>query len=303
MGKRKTKQPSDLDVTESVEMTHSTPHNTPPSTLTRMSPKPIPAPTYDGTTDVDEFLEQFDAISEHNGWSSDENKLRLKLALKGSVSLGVSAVTYPEMCRQLKQQYAPSMDTATALLKAVKRQASENIYQFTQRLRKLVVTALPSLTEEQREEQVKREIITSVPSGSQLAWTLKLAPPQTVEETVEVIHKFNEFNGGQTKLNRVEADDIIELKKDLEQQAALQRTNQEEMFKQFASLQSGLMEQILATQTQMAATQQEVMSQLAAAKSSDHRDIRCYNCNGRGHFARECKKPKRGAGNANVQSS
>lgn len=296
MGRRKTRQSSDLDLTAVTELT--------PSTQARMSPKPIPAPTYDGTTDVEEFLGQFEAIAQHNGWSPEECKLRLKLALKGTVGQGVNAVSYKEMCRQLQTQYAPSIDMATALLKSVKRQNSENIYQFTERVRKLIVIALPDLTEKQREQQVKREVITSVSPGSQLAWTLKLAPPATIEETVEIIHKFNEFSGGHCKVNRVESEELLELRKEIEKQSATQKASQEEMFKQFASLQATMMEQMLTAQKQMAATQQEAMAQLMAANTSGQRDaVRCYNCNGRGHYSKECKKPKRVSGNDGVQSS
>ena len=299
MGKRKTRQSSELDIAEYSHMTHSTP------VPARMSQQPIPAPSYDGTTDVEDFLMQFGAIAQHNGWSQDECKLRLSLSLKGSVSRGVNADTYKGMCRQLQQQYAPSNEMATALLKEVKKHASENIYQFAERVRKLVSKALPDLDKGQQQQQVKQELIASVPSGSQLAWTLRLAPPDTVEETVDVIHKFHEFSGSRIKVNRIETDELQDIRNELEKQAAAQRATQEEMFKQFATLQTTMMEQIVATQQKMAAAQQELLTHVVSSKSSGQRDNRCFNCNSRGHYARDCRKPRRAtvAGNGDVQSS
>ena len=125
--------------------------------------QPIPAPLFDGTTDVERFLEQFDAIAEHNRWNSEERRLRLTLSLKGPASRGVGGESYEVMCEQLRVQYALTEEVASAMLKELRPSKNENIYQFAERVTKLVQKAFSELSEEQQAQQVKRELIDSVP--------------------------------------------------------------------------------------------------------------------------------------------
>ena len=270
---------------------------------TPASLQPIPAPVFDGSTDVERFLDQFEAIADHNLWSPEERQLRLTLSLQGPASRGVGGECYEAMCEQLRVQYALSEEVASTLLKDIRQGKNENIYQFAERVTKLVRKAYPGLNDEQRAQQVKREVIAFVPENSQLAWTLRLSPPESLDEVISVIHKYDAFSKQSTRINRVEMEEVKELREQMQKQAADQLASQESMMKQFAAMQSTLLEQLAATQTQIVSMQQEVLaSRTSTAAAAKPREVRCYNCNERGHYARECRKPKK-SGNDQVQSS
>lgn len=81
--------------------------------------------------------------------------------------------------------------------------------------------------------------------------------------------------------------------------------SQTALLKHFAEMQSKFMQQMLDTQKQMAASQQAMMTQLTSTtmrSQQPQREVRCYNCNGRGHVARYCDKPKP-SGNDQVQAN
>ena len=73
----------------------------------------------------------------------------------------------------LHKQYALTEDVASRLLKDIRRKRNENVFQFSQRVTRLVHKVYPELSTAQQEHQVKRELISTVPQGSQLAWTLR----------------------------------------------------------------------------------------------------------------------------------
>ena len=158
------------------------------------------------------------------------------------------------------------------------------------------------MSEEQQAQQVKRELIASVPQNSQLAWTLRLSPPSSLEEVISIINKYNAFSRHDTLINHVETEEVKELKEQLQKQAADQLASQESMMKQFASMQSALLEQLAETQKQIVSVQQQVLAGQSPAGANKARELRCYNCNGKGHYARDCRKPKK-SGNDEVQTS
>ena len=260
----------------------------------------IPAPTFDGTTDVDVFLQQFNEIADHNRWSEVERRLRLGIALRGPATSGIDGETYAIMCEQLHKQYALTEDVASRLLKDIRRERNENIFQFSQRVTQLVRKVYPELSADQQDQQVKRELISTVPQGSQLAWTLRLTPPGSLEE-VDVMNKYETFSE-QSHVSRLGTEKVTALEDQVAKQAAAQLASQEAMMRQFAAMQSNLMEQLMTTQKQMVEVQKEVLANLRS-KPSNRQEVRCFNCHEKGHYARDCSKPKKESGNDEVQAS
>ena len=291
MGKRKTRSQKGFDADSDSYLTDAT-----------MLHQAIPAPTFDGTTDVEVFLQQFNAIADHNRWGATERRLRLRIALKGTATRGIDGETYAIMCEQLHKQYALTEEVASKLLKDIKRERHENVSQFSQRVTQLVRKVYPELSATQQEQQVKRELISTVPQGSQLAWTLRLTPPGSLEELVDAISKYETFSGQKGYINRMETEEATALKDQIAKQAADQLASQEAMLRQFTAMQSKLMEQMMTTQKQMVEVQKEVLTSLHS-KHSSRQELRCYNCQGKGHYARNCKKPKKESGNDKVQAS
>ena len=290
MGKRKTRSQKGFDADSDSYLTDAT-----------MPHQAIPAPTFDGTSDVDVFLQQFNEIADHNRWGEVERRLRLGIALRGPATRGIDGETYAIMCEQLHKQYALTEDVASRLLKDIKRERNENVFQFSQRVTQLVHKVYPELSTAQQEQQVKRELISTVPQGSQLAWTLRLTPPGSLEEVVDVMNKYETFSG-QSHVSRLGTEKVTALEDQVAKQAAAQLASQEAMMRQFAAMQSNLMEQLMTTQKQMVEVQKEVLANLRS-KPSNRQEVRCFNCHEKGHYARDCSKPKKESGNDEVQAS
>ena len=102
MGKTRTRRQTRLAETESIQLSDEEPstHHSPTqkskpeieaqSQTIVISHQPIPAPTFDGSTDVESFISTFEAIAQHNRWTPEEMLLRLQLALKGPACRGGS---------------------------------------------------------------------------------------------------------------------------------------------------------------------------------------------------------------------
>ena len=54
----------------------------------------IPTPTFDGTTDVEDFLKQFNAIADLNRSGTEEKELHLTTAIKALATRGIDRETY-----------------------------------------------------------------------------------------------------------------------------------------------------------------------------------------------------------------
>ena len=66
--------------------------------------KPIPAPKFDGTSDVRKFLQTFAEVAEQNQWDDEERNLHLKLALQGTAADCVQGDTTEQIAESLLTQ-------------------------------------------------------------------------------------------------------------------------------------------------------------------------------------------------------
>ena len=127
-----------------------------------VSQKPIPAPTFNGTTDVDKFIKTFEAIARHNKWSESEKQLRLQLAIQGLASRSVQGDTCEVMYQQLQTQYRLTTNVANSVLRSLRFTPKDNIYQFGEKVLTLVQKTYPDLSPEQHDTQAKQEVVYAV---------------------------------------------------------------------------------------------------------------------------------------------
>lgn len=235
----------------------------------------LPAPKFDGTSDVVQFIQKFEAVADFNGWEDMERQLRFQLAIEGTASQGLLGSTYEEMCKELKARYQLSEGGAAAMLKALRWKPNESIHEFSVHVRKLVDVAYPELDQNQKEARAIKELVTALPSNyNTLSWELNSRPPHSFADAVETIKNYCELNHTSSRINRLGEEDP--LRKIVEAQAAS-------------------IEKLVAAQAELS----QQMSKLMAAQSSKPRSNKCFKCEKEGHFARNC--PQQVQGNVQVR--
>jgi len=242
----------------------------------------IAPPTFDGSTDVEDFLELFERIAQHNGWTPDEMAIRLKLAVQRPSGVSLQGGTYDEMRDKLTANHSLSMENAMALLKTLRLRPGDNVFPFSDKLCKLVRRAFPEMDQYDVRRHAMRELVAMLPANSQIAWLFKAQPPQSLEEAVRRIHESN--TGTERKVNQFDVDETPKLHDTM--MAMMQGTQ--------SSMQS-LVQQIAEGQKQIAEGQKQIMQVLAQqrqqrrpANRSETDTRKCYSCQQTGHIARNC---------------
>ncbi|XP_067932996.1 uncharacterized protein [Watersipora subatra] len=163
----------------------------------------IALPVFDGSTDVEDFLELFENIAMHNGWSVGEMAIRLRLSVMGSAGINLHGSNYLELREKLVANHSISMENAMTVLKMLRLRPGDNEFSFSDKLCKLVSKAFPKMERESVDRHAMRELIAMLPPNSQAAWLFKAQPRHSLEEAVHRIHEANP--SVERKMNQLDA--------------------------------------------------------------------------------------------------
>lgn len=240
---------------------------------------------FDGKRDVRKFLTTFEEARDVNNWNAQQTAIELKLALDDRVSESVQGQTYAELREFLLNRYELTEDDAYTELKSLRLRKGDNIFEYGDRLLKLIRVTNPGLNAHQQEVIAIRELRESVGD-----WRLKhdwrSTPPENFAEALRKVQQFNSDKGERTSIHKITAltddesevtkveTDVVKLKADM---AAL-KTEVTDMQKLVTASQKEIMTAI-----------GQIGQQPAAAQPGPSRESRsCYHCNKVGHLARDC---------------
>ena len=128
--------------------------------------QPMCIPPFDGTGNIQVYIDDFEQIARHNRWDTTEWGLRLKLNLKGEPRVGIDDSDYETLRTLLLKKYSLTADKSLVQLKKLKYKIGDNTYVFVSRISRLMRIAHPMLEPDQRERLAVREFQQMLPVQS-----------------------------------------------------------------------------------------------------------------------------------------
>jgi hypothetical protein len=252
--------------------------------LLRQATRPhrqLPTPTFDGNRDVEDFLRDFYQVAGLNGWGTDELPIRLRGALSGSAQTGLDGCRNDgEIVARLRARYQLSEAGASQLLKNIKWNAGEDVFQFTDHLQKLMPRAFPELDAGQIQQRILKELLQALPPRlKHITWELQQRPIHDLSEVVALIHQFEVTNPTGPPVRTVQEKEVETLRQQLQQQAEQLHAQAEVLRK--------------ITETQQLMQQQYQLPRPRTSNPPERRsraEIECYGCGQKGHIKRQCPK-------------
>lgn len=249
-------------------------------------------PTFDGSTDIRNFINLFDQVRNQNQWTPEHSAIQLKLAVKHPASEGLLGETYEELCNCLMNRYEVTEEEARRQLRQARLGKNENIYGFGDRIQKLVRIAYPDLDDDQKEHHAVNTIVDSIED-----WTLRrefrLQPPANFLDAVQRITEYNSDRKSVGKIRRVElGEENSETKIDkLERQCAELSTKMGSLEKQVSSIE----DKVGKTMEKGLNSFKDLLEQHNTANvraSGPFKPVVCFYCKKAGHRIAECRKKK-----------
>ena len=194
--------------------------------------KPIPAPKFDGTSDVRKFLQTFAEVAEQNQWDDQERTLHLKLALQGTAAECVQGDTADELAESLVTRFQLSREEARRELRGLKLRSGQDIHKFGNLVMKLVKMAEPDLDGEQLDDKATTELVDAI-GDRFLTREFRLQGPINFADAIRRIQQYN----ADMKVSKIHR---LEMEEDGEEKMKLLETKLAGQTKQMESLQSSL---------------------------------------------------------------
>ena len=141
------------------------------------------APKFDGTGDVEFFIDNFLEVAEESDWEQGGALLHLRQCLKGDAKECGKAFTLNGVMTNLRARFGVTPKEARAQLAALKRSTKTSLQEHATEVERLVKVAYAELTPAQRTEMAI-ETFSNTLSHPYLQRHLLAVPARTLDEAV-----------------------------------------------------------------------------------------------------------------------
>ena len=241
----------------------------------RDSQKHFQPPQYNGESDIDLFITQFDAVAIANNWQEDEATLRLKLSLQGKAANCSQAPTREEIYENLRSRFGLTPKQAKDMLRSIRKNPNQSLHELGCEITKLTNLAYGNLSKDDRTEMALDTFARALEHVGVQRHLLQ-AKPTSMSEMVKCCDEFFQVGKeSKTKLTAITEEETesppVFLKEVLQQQQQLL---------------TALVKQQQDASTQQAALLKQI-TEIQAKASRPRTPPACYTCNGP-HLQRNC---------------
>ena len=149
--------------------------------------KEVTPESFSGDVNLTEYLSQFEACAEWNGWTERQKVQQLFLALRGRARGAIrqgdewKTISYHDLVKRLEAMFGGREEMYLAQLKGRQQQSQESIQDFAQTVRKLTDSAYAGMPEQSRNRIARDHFLENL-RDREVRSAVHLARPTTMEE-------------------------------------------------------------------------------------------------------------------------
>ena len=260
---------------------------------------PFKAPQFDGSGEVNYFIQQFTDVADANQWNPAATLLHLREALKDGARECGKANTIAGIFAALQARFGLSVREARAKLTSLRRDSRTSLQEHAAEVEKLVGIAYADLPERHR-VQMALDTFCNTLGHAYLQRHLLAVHADTLEDAVRAGNEYLQIKPpSSSSIRQIEGEDIPgdagRCREDHFQVNQAAGSGWEALMRTLQKL-TAEVESLKAQQTQNKAS--------VAPKSGEApKHNRCWGCDQEGHFKRDCprkasKDTKATSGNA-----